>query len=423
MFPLKPKDEGIYPATKRGPEARWGLFAGIMLILLLTIPYIINVETNASMTESPSGNLNEFLNMQKKVSTDQLSEAHMDTYQQQSAISNTMMMTQENIDMRTDQATVDSITNVSSGDTDTVGKTTYTEQDNSGAGSHNTQNKALRGINTHQDQHKVLTISIYGSKIEQRIGNQSPGKACVVFYSHDLSEIESGATVLSTKICPDKRDRHIEFHMRGIFSTHPHAPGGGTEAQVRVQYIHAGSGVWTTFFAQHDDKHGTVVVPPGASVHLTELTSNHNTEFYEEFDSVRVLYTREYVSSTRGHQHTFPNCVQFYESRRVDMKTKGFMACGDPSWHKKELEFSLGKLEKLHMSPQNADTNGITSINVGANVLLRAYSGKDLDGDELEVKPATSVDMTVVARVSKDDGKDKSWNKKVKSFRMKFMRR
>jgi hypothetical protein len=365
MFPLKPKDHdddaalvsiplvpGSSSVAKKGPEAKWGLLAGLLLILLFTVPYIINVEMNAGMEESPASNLNEFLvkaaQVQRNIdlATEQqiqvvrLPEEDMTNQPPAEAMVTT---TQEvvdtnigytNIEMspQPEQTTAVSETpqEVQTAPTEASVIPPEAEGDKKPKKEKKgKKEKALRGVdNDQQDQQKQqeqmsLSITIYGSKIDQRLGKQNPGKACLVFYSDDPAEIDNGASVLSTKICPDKRDRHIEFHMRGIFSTHPHAPGGGDEAQVRVQFIHAGPAVWATFFAQHDDKHETIVVPPGVAVHITELTANHKEEFYQDFDSVRVLYTSQYAARTRGHQHIFPSCVQFYETRRVDKKTKG----------------------------------------------------------------------------------------------------
>ena len=258
-----------------------------------------------------------------------------------------------------------------------------------------------------------MSLTIYGCKIDQKLGKQPPGKQCVTFYADDPEAVED---VISTKICPDERDRHIEFHLKGIFSSHPHVPGQADSEPVRVQYIHAGPLVWTTFFQQHDDKHETIVIPPGIVTDIKYLTVGHDEDFYSNFDSVRVLHTTAYVAKTKGHQATFPMCAQFYESSRVDKKSKGFMICAEPK--KKMTEYPLDKLDKLHCNPQNTDTNGITYIAAGSDVSVYAFFGKKLDGDMLLVEKGTSVDLSITKRTG-TTGEELTWNKKVKSIKIK----
>ena len=120
-------------------------------------------------------------------------------------------------------------------------------------------------------------------------------------------------------------------------------------------------------------------------------------------------------------QVSFPKCVQFYESVNVGTKSKGFMVCQDNP-KTKRADYSLDKLDQYGVNPQNTDTNGISYIVAGADVSCWAYFGKNLDGDKLAVDKGTSVDLNVVKRVKeeKDGAKELTWNKKVKSFKLKF---
>jgi len=112
--------------------------------------------------------------------------------------------------------------------------------------------------------------------------------------------------------------------MKGIFSSHPHqaliSPDG---SPVRVQYLQTGQLVWTTFFNQHDIQHETIAVPPSFSTDTQFLSFGRVDYFHAEFDSVRVIHTNTYVSKTKGFQPSYSTCAQFYESKRIDVKTKG----------------------------------------------------------------------------------------------------
>ncbi len=72
--------------------------------------------------------------------------------------------------------------------------------------------------------------------------------------------------------------------MKGIFSSHPHAPGEADSEPVRVRYVHTGPLVWTTFFQQHNDQHQTLVVPPGITTDVKYLTSGQEDVFHQVHD-------------------------------------------------------------------------------------------------------------------------------------------
>ena len=71
--------------------------------------------------------------------------------------------------------------------------------------------------------------------------------------------------------------------MKGIFSSHPHAPNEVDSEPVRVRYVHAGALVWTTFFQQHNDQHNTIVVPPGITTDVKYLTTDQEEMFHKVF--------------------------------------------------------------------------------------------------------------------------------------------
>ena len=137
---------------------------------------------------------------------------------------------------------------------------------------------------------------------------------------------------------------------------------------------------------------------------------------------MRVLHTMAPVGKTRGLQANFPTCAQFYESVNVGTKSKGFMVCQGNS-KVKRADYSLEKLSEFNVNPQTTDTNGITYIVAGAKVSIWAFFGKNLDGDMLQVPKGTTADLNQVKRVKQEkDGSSKelTWNKKIKSFKLKF---
>ena len=398
MFPLKVakvNEDGTPVSFSRGSSStliRNGLIALLVLVIFVT-PYVVNFEILEK--DSPGQNLDEFLN---KMNGDQAAAGI--TAQSEGLESADVMPDVPPAEMPV----------VPAGSLDPNGETgdpAVTSQDSA-------ESKKAKRL---RQKAEAVSLTIYGCKIDQKVGKQIPGKQCVVFYADDPEVVED---VVSTKICPDERDRHIEFHMKGIFSSHPHAPGQVDTEPVRVRYIHSGPLVWTSFFQQHDDKHENIVVPPGITTDIKYLTTGHDEDFQLNFDSVRVLHTTSYVSKTKGHQAAFPTCAQFYEAKIVDTKTKGFMICQEPK--KNKAEYPLEKLEKNNVSPQNADTNGITSIYAGNEVTVYGYSGKELDGDSIVIQRGTSVDLTQAKRTDKDgkEIEDSTWNKKVKSLKLKW---
>ena len=409
MFPLKinnSQSTNLNEETIKKNNAKFGLFAVVLIVIIIFItPYVINFEWNAD-SESPGSNLNEFLSNMDTSMPDKnpfkLPPGDSDstnTPNRPDEISNASQTIDSQIisNSNSDQNGDDSTENVSQLEKDPMNK------------------EANTNLRAREDD-LVISKTIYGSKIDQKMGKQTPGKACVVFYSGDPAVDEE---VISTKICPDTKDRHIEFHMKGIFSTHPHASGDSGFEPARVRYIHTGSLVWTSFFNQHDDKHETIVVPPDITTDIQYLTVGHEQDFDKEFDSVRVLHTNTFIFKTRGHQAIFPYCAHLTESKRVEAKTKGFMICREPK--KKVVEYTLDKLVKLNASPQNADTNGISFISVGNKVELWGYFGKNLDGENIHISSGTSVDLTVALRNKGPDGKENNWNKKIKSLKLKYL--
>ena len=83
--------------------------------------------------------------------------------------------------------------------------------------------------------------------------------------------------------------------MKGIFSSHPHAPNEVDSEPVRVRYVHAGSLVWTTFFQQHNDQHNTIVVPPGITTDVKYLTTDQEEMFH------KVIRTFSHFLSLKFH--------------------------------------------------------------------------------------------------------------------------
>ena len=418
MFPLKinnAQSTNLNEETIKKNNAKFGLFAVVLIVIIIFLtPYVINFEWNAD-SQSPGSNLNEFLsNMDTSKSTPDKNSFPGDS---ESAFNSKF------IDTAIDTPNIPDAANVSQTIDSQIISNSNSDQ-NGDESTENVRELEKEPINKDADtnlrareDNLVISKTIYGSKIDQKMGKQSPGKSCVVFYSDDPAVDEE---VISTKICPDTKDRHIEFHMKGIFSTHPHASGDSGSEPARVRYIHTGPSVWTSFFNQHDDKHETIVVPPDITTDIQYLTVGHEQDFEKEFDSVRVLHTNTFIFKTRGHQAIFPYCAHLTESKRVEAKTKGFMICRETK--KKVVEYTLDKLVKLNVSPQNTDTNGISFISVGNKVELWGYFGKNLDGENIHISSGTSVDLTVALRDKQGpDGKDNNWNKKIKSLKLKYL--
>ena len=142
----------------------------------------------------------------------------------------------------------------------------------------------------------------------------------------------------------------------------------------------------------------------------------------QEFDSVRVLHTAAPVGKTKGLQAVFPTCAQFYESVNVGVKSKGFMVC-QGNVKVKRADYTLDKLSEYNVNPQNTDTNGISYVVAGAEVGVWAFFGKEMDGDMLQIPKGTTADLTTIKRTKEEkDGstKELTWNKKIKSFKLKF---
>lgn len=81
--------------------------------------------------------------------------------------------------------------------------------------------------------------------------------------------------------------------MKGIFSSHPHAPNEVDSEPVRVRYVHAGSMVWTTFFQQHNDQHNTIVVPPGITTDIKYLTTDQEEIFHKVISTFPHISVRQ----------------------------------------------------------------------------------------------------------------------------------
>ena len=189
--------------------------------------------------------------------------------------------------------------------------------------------------------------TILGAKIEEMIGNLgSPPPNCAIFYSDDP---EFNPKALATRICPDRTDNHIAFHIKGVFGTHPnntqYVKG---EKAAKVKFVSTGKNVWTHFFNQHQETSQTFFVSPGNEIDMITLTGQQISKFYDNYDTVKVMNADETVGFRfKGQQVQYPDCANYYGSNTLGPEVDGFILCH----HKKnkyiELKPGEGIIDRL----------------------------------------------------------------------------
>lgn len=317
MFPIRVKkslnENGEDDRSKTARVLMRNGIIGLIILAIFMTPYVINFEVNVEK-DSPAGNLDEFLDVKgantnvaaSGSSTDTLLNTSPSQQQQQQlrgvqgdngsrsgsegggtgADMNTGSSSPGGGGAGAVRSSTGSLSPSQIGGSEstqgaaeeeaTGGKASFSDGQNEDTGKKGADGKAGKSLS--KKEKKVpdgVVTTILGTKIEQKLGKQNPGKTCVVFYAEDPDVVEN---VISTRICPDERDRHIEFHMKGIFNSHPHASG---EELVRVRYVQTGPSVWTTFFQQHNDQHATLVVAPGITTDIKYI-SNGKEDFFHQ---------------------------------------------------------------------------------------------------------------------------------------------
>lgn len=189
--------------------------------------------------------------------------------------------------------------------------------------------------------------TILGARIEELIGNLgSPPPNCAIFYSDDP---EFNPKALATRICPDRTDNHIAFHIKGVFGTHPnntqYLKG---EKAARVKFVSTGKNVWTHFFNQHHETSQTFFVSPGNDIDMITLTSQQISKFYENFDTVKVMNAEETLGFRfRGAQILYPDCANYYGSNTLGPDVDGFILCHPKKSKYIELKPGEGIIDRL----------------------------------------------------------------------------
>ena len=224
MFPIKVKKslaEGDDRAKNTRVLIRNGIIAVIILAIFVT-PYIVNFEFYVE-EDTPGGNLDQFLDV-TKASGETVTGSEMLTSNagtadpSQSTASSDGAAAGGTLDSNalpsTDGSTTRADGTISSpgesgvagnagageatasaeGDSDS-GDAGATEQSAAEAGEDRLQKKEKMNAEKKKD---VVTTKILGTKIDQRLGQQSPGKQCVVFYAEDPEVVKD---VVSTKVC------------------------------------------------------------------------------------------------------------------------------------------------------------------------------------------------------------------------------
>ena len=211
----------------------------------------------------------------------------------------------------------------------------------------------------------ILGKTILGASLEERVGALDIPSDCAVFYSDDP---EFNPNALSTKICPNEKDNHISFHIKGVFGTHPNNTAFvNGEKAAKVKFVATGTNVWATFFDQHNSTMQNYIVAPGNSIDIKTLSGAQFSTFYDDFDAVKILNGAETIGfKTKGAQAIYPECATFYESKELTVATEGFMVCHN--FKAKSVQLKGPTLEAVDIDYLTGKTKPINYVTVGKKI-------------------------------------------------------
>lgn len=238
--------------------------------------------------------------------------------------------------------------------------------------------------------HDVLGKMIMGASLDERIGQLEIPPNCAVFYSDDP---DFNPNALATKICPDEQDNHISFHIKGVFGTHPNNTRFiNGEKAAKVKFVATGSNVWATFFDQHNSTMQTYLVAPGNSIDIATLAGARASQFYENFDAVKILHTAQSISfKVKGLQPQYPECATFYESNVVDVTTDGFMVCHN--FKQKYLLLKGESLESVWIDYVSSKTKPINYAVLGKKISCFMDFEKNTCMERITMEEGTTHDL------------------------------
>jgi len=236
----------------------------------------------------------------------------------------------------------------------------------------------------------ILGKTIMGATLEERIGQLEIPPNCAIFYSDDP---DFNPNALATRICPDEQDNHISFHIKGVFGTHPNNTRYiNGEKSAKVKFVATGSNVWATFFDQHNSTMQTYLVAPGNSIDIATLAGSHASQFYENFDAVKILNTVQSISfKVKGLQPQYAECATFYESNLVDVTTEGFMVCHN--FKQKYLQLKGESLESVWIDYISSKTKPINYAVLGKKISVFLDFEKNTGLERINMEEGTTHDL------------------------------
>lgn len=240
--------------------------------------------------------------------------------------------------------------------------------------------------------------TILGAKIEELIGNLgSPPPNCAIFYSDDP---EFNPKALATRICPDRTDNHIAFHIKGVFGTHPnntqYVKG---EKAARVKFVSTGKNVWTHFFNQHHETSQTFFVSPGNDIDMITLTNQQISKFYENFDTVKVMNADETVGFRfKGTQVLYPDCANYYGSNTLGPDVDGFILCHHKKSKYIELRPGEGVIDRL-WNDVGGRIQPLQFVQVGKRVTTFLDFDKNAGMERITMEAGTTHDLMKEAKL------------------------
>ena len=214
MFPIKVK-KSLHEVDDRAKNTRVLIRNGIIAIIILAIfitPYVINFEFYVE-EDTPAGNLDQFLDVTKEAGEPVVSDNALTQTTdpsptggsqdgtttgspENSGNTDAAVTNPDGSTVGTGSGTTASAPPVANGDATVPAAedTASTEQSAAEAG----EDRISKKEKTKAEKRKeVVTTEILGTKIDQRLGQQNPGKSCVVFYAEDPEVVKD---VVSTKV-------------------------------------------------------------------------------------------------------------------------------------------------------------------------------------------------------------------------------